>query len=480
MNKELKKNRNSFNYRINLIYRLIIFSFGIISSILMIVYNKKNNGYEYYFLVPLIFSFMYLICSRISSVMNRLGILVLNIVLIMKYIAMPLTSCLSNYYISRGFPPLIDDIRKSIFLTIYELIAVMLTANFFIPKFYKKGFIQSTYIRFKDINNKGIYLTMISISIIAIIINPGLRQEFIPYFFKSDLNEALYFEKSFGVLGMIVTFSRNIFVLLIIYCLKKSYDKKEKYIYPILSIFVVVLDLFFTSGMSRWTIIIPGLTYLVLLMIIFKKHRRTIIIIFGGAISISFFSMTMIKSFGNKDISNSITSEANLNWLAEYIRAYFIGPKSVALSYPVNEYFKSLNINSITIMFNDIFSSVPGISSLTTYEYSTPYVFNYFIYYNHIAKDAIVPLISQGYVYFGFIFAPILSCLSVIMMMWLEKKAVDDPTDIIKFYICTYVSLWFARGITLNITIIFSHFFNRFCLLYLIYLINKYIALKKF
>ena len=372
-----------------------------------------------------------------------------------------------------------NDVEKGMYLVVYEMIAVMITANILAPKFYNAKIKLSKDIELKKINNHFIYHSLIVVAIIFLIIFPTLRQEFIPYFFKSNLNESLYYERSFGLGIIVISFARNIFVLLAISYFNNKYIKKEKIIYPIISIIIIGTDLIFTSGMSRWTIVIPGIAYLYLLMIVFKKHRKTIFLICGGLIGFGFIVMTITKSFGNEDTLNMASKNIDITWLAEYIRGYFIGPKSVALSYPINEYFNSINLNSIQVFLNDLFSSVPGFSNFTTYEYTTPNIFNYYIYYNHIAKDAIVPMISQGYVYFGFILSPLFSCLSVFMMMWLERKAIENSSDIVQFYICTYVSIWFARAITLNITIVFSHFFNRFCLLYLLYKINEYIVIKK-
>ena len=77
--------KSNYNNIINM-YRLIIFTIGIITGIIMIFSEDLNNGYDYYFIVPIIFSFMYIICFNITRFMNSAGLLIFNIVLVMKYI----------------------------------------------------------------------------------------------------------------------------------------------------------------------------------------------------------------------------------------------------------------------------------------------------------------------------------------------------------------------------------------------------------
>ena len=82
--------------------------------------------------------------------------------------------------------------------------------------------------------------------------------------------------------------------------------------------------------------------------------------------------------------------------------------------------------------------------------------------------DQIVPILGQGYLYFGTILAPIFSVIGLIVVMFLDKM-VFRTKSVFTLYILSYFCLKFSMLFMSNATILTSFFTN----FYIDFIINS-------
>ena len=448
------------------LYRCLILFTGFPVGIFMIIKTNADSAYNFYFLVPLIFSLVVVTLKRISKNINFIGMMVLLAVMYFKYIVMPFVNCLSGYTLWRGITPNQVFIERGIWLTIYEMIAVLLTIYFFQNKFYNI----SAKEEIATPKRYGVYISVVAIAILLVFLFPSLKDRLMFVLFANSGSEVNQDIQINGLLSTIFDFGRLILILLVICYCKVKYDKRSNIIYVFISMLAVMAYLLFSSGDSRWSIAVPGLILTFLLTKVFMKHKKEILFCIGTVMIIGLVTITAVK------MNYSYSINSNTLW-ADTLQMYFSGPKNIAFAIEtkktVNDLFGLFPIN---VVFNDFFRSVAGLSRLANTSASTIEFFNAHVYGNNISQDQIIPLMGQSFIYFGYIFTPFLTVLATIVMMFLDRKANKSP-DIMQYYIFSYTAVWFARAMMLNATIIFAHFVNTLCLFLILKFINDKIVI---
>jgi hypothetical protein len=392
--------------------------------------------------------------------------MVLLAVMYFKYIVMPFVNCLSGYTLWRGITPNQAFIEKGVWLTIYEMIAVLVTIYFFQSKFYNI----SVKEEITTPKRYGVYISVVVLGILLVFLFPSLKDRFMFVLSANssfEINQDIHIN---GLLSTIFDFGRLILILLVICYCKVKYNKRSSIIYVFISMLAVMAYLLFSSGDSRWSIAVPGLILTLLLTKVFLKHKKVILFCIGAIMIIGVVAITAVKM----NYSNSINSDTL--W-ADTLQMYFSGPKNIAFAIETKKTINGMfGLFPANVILNDFFRSVAGLSRLANTSASTIEFFNAHVYGNNIALDQIVPLMGQSFIYFGYIFAPFLTVLATIVMMFLDNKANTSP-DVMQYYIYSYTAIWFARAMMLNATIIFSHFVNTLCLFLILKFINDKIVI---
>lgn len=459
---------------ISSIFRLAVFIFSIMVSIYM-VYNNNNDGYKYYFLVPFLFGILFFTVKEISNNLNRLGMFVFNLIIIVKYLLMPLVNCIANYHVWRGVAPGVESTRIGVALTIYEMIMVFLIIFLYAKKFYIKNYKCKKSFLLKYSEKKFIYTIFIFIGIGLIILFPQFIHDYRFVFSSKELNLVEIEIPNSGISRLIIEFSKICVSIIVINECKKLYDKKPLFRYVLISIFVIIINLLFSSGMSRWTLAVPGIIFTFMMVELFPNDKKKILLILGGIVVLTVYVLSIKKAFG---VDSQIKTNNDIYRLADTLQMYFSGPKNIGISIEAKKLISNSGILNIKALFNDLFFSAAGLSNLTDYSNTTISIFNYRYYFSYISQDQIIPIIGQGFMYFGYILSPIFTCICTYLMMAVDRK-IYETTDIILYYVYGYIVIWLARSMMLNITIIFSQVFNTGIIFLTIYILNKHIVLKK-
>lgn len=459
------------------ILRTVVFTITILVATYMAINDSQNDGYRFNFIIPLTFGIIYSFFKGITRYCNYPGMFFLNIVMIFRYVVTPLISSIGAYNIWRGVVPNSLDISLSILLMLYELIMISFTINIFGNRFYKSN--EQKVLNTVENGSISIIYLIIVIAVIAIIfVHPNVLQE---YIFIINFEETKLLTEDIPLIGLwrtLVEFVRLLFIVTVLTKCKKAYDKERNSKYIVISMLTIMMNMCFSSGLSRWSVVVPGFILIFILTKLYPNHRAKIVFSTGF---IFFFILATISA--KKFISVEATilgfNETNIGWWADALQMYFSGPKNIAIGSDTKDILdKLLAYSSLEIFLNDMFSNVAVLNKFTDDSIKSVFYFNR-MYYGQIGvEDQIIPMLSQSSIYFGFLFSPLLSCISIMMMMWCDFKA-KGCNDIMKFYIFTFAAINFSRAIMLNWTIISANFINNFCIFMAIYKLNSIIKLKK-
>ncbi|MBD8004259.1 hypothetical protein [Bacillus norwichensis] len=460
------------------ILRVAVLIPSVITTFLLLADTYKPRGMELFPLVPLVFGVSYFFNTRMSKhIFNNIGLLGLNITMIIRYLVTPLFMWYEGYYVHLGASLNSHEYKIATFLMLLEIIVIMFVFRLFSEKYYEGINRDSTFNKSLKINTNHIFITSLFLmfSLLIIIRFPALldRYSFVftaSEFTKSDLNIP------FGSLLMtIAQFGLLLFALSILNFLYHRYLIKGAKSLIYISMFVVILTSSFIVGTSRFSIVVPMVAGMYLITRLYPSHKKNIYIFFGIVISFLVLLTTLIKQFG-LNLLTKVNNSTNtgLDTVSSNLQLYFSGIHNVAVSVKARDLFKD-SIDFSTI-YSDLFSSVALLSEKFHSNFGGMRMFNYSFYNHTNSTDQILPMIGQGYLYFGFVFSPILVILFMWLMMFFDKKSREANT-VFEVYIFAYASVrlgLFMMGNAINLT---SFMINTVLLLLIIIRLNKKIVL---
>ncbi|WP_415363314.1 hypothetical protein L1F34_002338 [Mammaliicoccus lentus] len=456
----------------NNLYRVITIFVSII-SVVFIIFSEKEIPNNIVFLPLCYLLFFILIPSFSKYILKNIGITVLNFSMLIRYSISPLLMSIYGVNLNTGVF-LTESIQsKAINLMIYEMVLMFITFLLFQKKFYKS----STLKKLETIkaSNPSFSWIFVVVTSIIILIFPEILNRYSFIWTTSQLKSKEVEGISYSFLLILVQLGHLVFTINIINLLYKYYTKNKSFLYVILSIIIVGFSSSFMVGTSRFSIILPLVTGLFTIFLIFKPYRKIIgIISFSmSLILIILTSILKANTISGKSKGNSINE--SLNNLNDNLQLYFSGVSNVAHSINTRVIYESFNYENI---LPDLVRSVVFIGNLFTNYHSAIVDYNMSFYGRSGIYDQILPMVGQGFLYFGYIFAPIFSVLTIIIIMYLDKKIAEN-NSLFTVYILVYLCLKFALFNMGNATIQISFFTNFFVVLMIINLFNKYIRVVR-
>lgn len=429
--------------------------------------GTKDQAYQLLFLQPLLFGLMYH-CSRFlkKNQYSHIALGILFTTSFIKYVLSPFFLYLSQY------PQLdipLDDIyiEKAIILQCYEEICFFIILNYAAIKFYKTNKQTTILGGEKLVAHKNIFLYLIIIATFLIIIsNPTLisRYHFIGSLIGNEEENIIKSEGTGGVELLISNCKYLLIILLlsIIYKQKKLRNSSK----VILSVFIIALNSTIVYDFSRFNIIIPAVTFIYLITLIYPYYRKKIIFFSILPIGISVAYTTFIKMFseyrGNIDDSNDIVYWANS------LQVYFQGTTDIAIGLFSAE--KAI-LSSIHAFINDAIANVALLSHFSETKFNSLYIYN-FIRSGGISFDKILPNVCAGYNYFGFFGAPLIICICTFWGIKFDAISRYEQDMSSKFiYIFAAITLSLCHMI--YYTMIISNLINSVLFISIILYINK-------
>lgn len=450
------------NY-INVYLRLLIFFIGLYVTV-SIVYSPLNLP-NAFFLIPLTYSILILSFSNFTNyIFQNIGLLALNISMFLRYLVSPLLISFEGLSYTGSIVPFNESYNIAVNLMLYELIVIFLAFQLLHKRFYSKK-INSNPSLTPETNYVGWIFVLFCL--LLILIYPDILSRYSFILFADELKG-----KDIGIdvissIPLFVQLGSLILTISLINVFYKKNLKTNRFGYVLLSIATVFILSSFIIGTSRNSVIIPLVTGLYIIYIVFGRYKKIISTISAFAIGFVVVLTTYLKE------STINTGESTLKEfvsdLNTDLQLYFSGINNVAIAVETSSIYPSFNIGSI---LDDITRSVVLLNSLFHSEKSALTDFNITFYNGGLARDQILPMIGQGYLYFGFILAPIFTLIILLLVMYFDSKIIKKDSLFLR-YIYAYATLKIGLFMMSNFTILLSFLTNNFLILLILVVLNR-------
>lgn len=413
-------------------------------------------GYELIWLHPLVFGLVYVIIIIPTIETQTFKITVAFVIALswLRLVATPFLSSLTGIYNGVSYINVSQNsIQISIMIVVYEFI-ISSAFLYLITKTHAKKehkFYSPTQ-TLKLKGNKIVYALFLVVALILYLVI-GRQMNLLEFFIISvDTSERFGDVQSTTLVLLRQIFKAAmifLFVWFVSYCERKYRQTGDKS-YILFSLALAILNVGIIIGERRSEQVYVCLVVMFILTIAFKEYRKQIILLITIATSIVLVFMSIYKhsaAYYYGSYSNAIqASPFDLQMITQVLQAYFFGSQNVAAAI---EFSKSSDLSFINLLY-DFSRSVFGLSfvlkdkMIMTTEY-----FNSFLYGFSKAGGHVISGAGYGYIYFGFVLSPIITCLNIFISTRLEKWF-NNSTSYEMKYIVGYMLVRFATNIYVN------------------------------
>lgn len=451
-----------------IINRIVVLSMvvGVASIFLALTSNEIHTPF---WMLSISYSLLLLLTSRNNMIYFTPGITVLNIIMLFRYgiypISIYISGTLSSYANNYNY------LNQACYLMLYEQLVVFI-ALYFTGK--KERLRSNDYTEQKELvfetGKKGSLFGIITLCILSgiLLTNRGLVGGF------SLITKGINTSSGEGVSSLAtIIWQAGLAWLYIFVCMKlrEKYGDNSTIIAVIISALYILLTFIGQSSISRWyTIISFAAVYFILIKLYPQKKK----IVFECIVIPVVILMLVLSVYKNTnyltsggDISRSISKLFNSN----LFETYFAGVVNVNNAIGV----KLDNGVGISSLLLDIVNNMPIVNHWFDTSHASVNEYNMYIgrFWNG-SGDQIIPLLGQSLIFFGFVFSPLLSCLSVVLIRKFDRRyMISNSLDV---YVYAFLSCWSAVMMILNMTIFLAWMYIRIIPLILLTNIIKIVS----
>ena len=223
--------------------------------------------------------------------------------------------------------------------------------------------------------------------------------------------------------------------LYLINFLYKKYSETDKGKYVRWSFYLVILNAAIMTERKLFSILF-ACALAVLLLYIYPRYRKTITLCSVVGILFVLLFVLVYKSYILKDRTDfefKQTAEAYIS------NSYRNVETSIEMS---EKYEKQYSVIDKLHMFidGDTMTTFAVIQYFFQGETTTTYLFNETYYQGEERYDQIIPMIGQGYFYFGFVFSVLFEVVFIVMAMYYYKKVIAEKM-LSKKFLYIFISL---------------------------------------
>lgn len=421
---------------------ILILLLCIFSSSVTLIYNK-NEGYEMLFLLPLYFGISYLVF--LNNFMINMKSVVLGIYIFygsIRYILMPITIAFtSGYEYTHRYLYSTDSIRLAIMLMLYEIVVISLFLNIFLKRYLKVNYKLDNIYMYKLRGEKAVYIMLSILAIVLFFLIPQARESISFFIIKSNTGNRV--NEDLTSMMMII---RQIFIsaimfgfLMSVHRMYQKYMKKPRIRYIYIALIISMLCISVIIGERRSFLLYTGFVCIYILCLLFKDHKKKIIVSLVAITGIVLVLMSIYKTlnvFMHDSYKEALNqSSFNIEITSRTLQSYFYGPSNVALAIETKEQVN----NEIHRPIYDFVRSTIGISFFVKDKMlSTNEVFNSQIYGRYTKTGHVISSSGYGYMYFGFILSPIFTILFIYISIRLEVN-LRKSRNLEMIYIISYI-----------------------------------------
>lgn len=459
------------------------------ATIFVICYSlyKFVDGYENIWLLPFSYFVCFNLCFKcLIRKYNSLTVKIVSITAFLRYVLLALLLvCKPSYRVSEFYCYDSELLTKSLLFMNYELIIISLFFTLYYAMNGRKmllyqsvSYQKERVLYFND--NRGVLVSKayIVISLLICLLFPSVFDYV--NFFKLDVGTSTRVSgielKAFDLflrqlLQIAILLSFTLIALYNRKCFLKRGGNKYIYISLVAAFFCISLIIGEQRSVQVYTVF-ATIFFMRLLYPSYKKMITNILLIAATVILLLLSIYKTFYAFNYTSYGDAlIDSNFAENLISYQGEIYLLGPQTVAAAMKV---YDSFDLGIGTFLF-DIFRSFMGLNFFVkdmSIE-STSVVFNNFVSSNSMSNGYLLPISSQGLIYFGFIFGPLLICFFYWITLILEKKMYTCKVPFLVFFM-SYVYIRYSTClISTNINTIITMSSSILLFVGLIYLIQK-------
>lgn len=458
----------TFNKKAKITFMNMIIFINCFFSALYLIYNTTHEGYALLFTQPIVYCLVFILVlgRRLFNIRNNLFFVIFTGVSFIRYVLLPILVVYSSYYDGQhSFPPSNDSYFLAVILMNLELILVSIFIQILSERRNYKTELKFK-IGYKYNNNDGYYL-FIATTFLLVLIFPNVLTQ-MNFIIPTSLNYSLELTTIDNIILYCVIVSKQLLYVIIIKKLKYRYSKNNDELWLLVSVIISLINISLYFGVNRMDIVINAIVTLYILKKIYGSKIYKFFLILIPIIIILFRIVTADRNY----VSYSDDSAVNF---ATTLQAYTGGVYNVAIAIETIDFYPQ--VRNLKVFLMDIFRPMIGPNILVK-NLDVPYsniFFNRRIQPNSEVVSQIIPMVGQGYIYFGAIFSSTLSLFFIKIQDYLEK-ILNETYSLEVFY---FVSLSSARlGMLMgnNTMNLINDLSMNLVLFFIVFLFNKYFS----
>ena len=458
------------------------------TALLLLFDQSKPKYFELLFLLPTMFLVCSIIFLRVYKYMFKgVGIFIFLMLLYFRYTIIPLIMYFGKYAVYLSNIDVYDATVEAIIVMIWEVFILFTMLFVYGDKYYTtKPKITPVNLEPRNFRNNKYFVsrlnfvsTLIILGIISsFLLYPKIQYYYSSYFFTSEtainfwntnaneiLNETPSIVRAIVIFWVdSIKYFITIYFILLLYKKHVKFGYKYEFKFLIVSFIIVFLNfIFMTPNMAINVYITVALLFL--LRKLYRNQGEKVL-----KMSLFAIILTSIYILITKGLLGGYSSTGgSLSYLSSLFQSYFSGPINVSTAVHTTHI---IDYSRFEIFIADILKKTPIIQYFfqTIPTPTSPILFNNTMYGFEGRKDQIIPLIGQGYLYFGGFLAPLLSIIMLHILMFFDNKSRDKHDNV--FYVI-YVFGAVMTAFTIN-----AYNLDIFIQLMIQYLLPLYILIK--
>lgn len=433
-----------------ILYLDITIFFITICNFLYIIFSKREPCYNLLYTMPIAYFLAYIIGYRQKHGLKSIFLNSFYIICFFRYQVLPFFIVYSggNYYGRSPLFPQIDSFLIAYILMIYELIISSIFIFFIFSKIKVKNENDKLNV---DIKNKNILSLFLVIAITLIVFDENARSLFnfiIPNILTKDIS-------SYSVISSLIAYYvyaiKQIFFIYMISILSssnRSVKLGEKSYKFTMSTTFLLLNVIIYMGLNRSDFLIPALASFYIFSKFYKKASKYIFFIL---LLLLFVIIVLITN--TREVRLISKGEDIILDITDFLQVYFGGIYNVAIAVETKEFFpKGINL---TNLLYDLFRPIPFFKFI----FKDSNLVLSSVYYNERMfmtsfRSQIIPIIGQGYYYFGILFSPIFSLTLIYIANLFYKIIVSKKNSLMVYFLSLQsIRLGFMMGQSMSIQI---------------------------
>ncbi|MBC2324674.1 hypothetical protein [Listeria booriae] len=447
-----------------IIYIACFISFTVVSL------GTKPAGYEWLAVLPVAYTACYgLVFAQSLKQELRVFNFVLIIMQFLRFVVMPMFLVYANYYGGRSpVAPLPESIEKAVLLMVYELAIISLTIFILDQRAKRKKRVQSTLTKSPQ---NGFYYLFFGVSILSLLVFPSVFQK-IGFFMPGSGSSAENGSIVTALVGFQFIVAKQIFFLIILWYCHKKHQETAKNRYVGLAASAVFINIGVFMGTNRADVVITAIASLLIFRQLFPKFFKHLLLSVSVIIPVM---LTTIATF--RKISSISDGGSRLIDYTDKLQVYLAGPYNVAMALETKHLFQESG--NFSVFLYDVFRPMIGIGSIISewpVKYSSLYFNERYFFSDHMTQ--IIPIVGEGNLFFGPIFAPLLGVAVICFAYFLHSKKIQSQ-NIEIYYILTLACARLGLMAGQNLTILVNDISFNLSLFLIVYWLNKKIIFTR-